>query len=258
MAVSLPTSTDVRKVREQQAEVIRTPLLALLGATDYVYGGVNKAVTDARTRANKRAEEAAQRVSDLPNEISELRDRLSSEQLRKQVEELREQAEGVYVGFAERGEKAWGRLRKQPQVKQAISTVESLTEKVDELVDDTHDTAEKALGTVTRETRSLGERAARGAQEVAGQAAEAVTEVTSGASKAVAARGTEAAAAIDEAGDEVASSTRSTARKAANRTDPKDAAKGVTAKSTPKTTAARKPATRRTTSANGRSANTGK
>lgn len=245
MAVNLPTSTDVQKAREQAAEqatVVRTPLLAVLGVGDYAYTTVNKAVSDARTRAEKRAEEVQTRVSELPNEISELRTRLSSEHLRKQVEEFREQAETVYSGFAQRGEKAWGRIRKQPQVKQAIATVETYTEqfdaRVDEFVDTTHDAAEKALGTVTRETRSLGERAARTAQQVAGQAAEQVTEVTKDASEAVAEAGAEAAAAIDDAGDEVASSTRSTARKAANRTAPKNA---TTA------TAARKPAARRTT-----------
>ncbi len=243
MAVSLPTSSDVRKVREQQADAVRTPLLAVLGVTDFAYSTVNKAVADARTRATQRAEEVQTRVSELPNEIGELRTRLSSEHLRKQVEELRGQAEGVYSGFAERGEKTWGRLRKQSQVKQAISTVETLTEKVDEFVDDTHDVAEKTLGTVTRETRSLGERAARGAQQFAGQTAEAVTEATSDASKAVAEAGKDAAAAIDEAGDDVASTTRSTARKSAARTDPKSGSKGV---------AARKPATRRA-STNGRS-----
>lgn len=246
MAVSLPTSTDVRKVREQQAEVVRTPLLAVLGVGDFAYTTVNKVVTDARTRATQRAEEVQTRVSELPNEIGELRTRLSSEHLRKQVEELRDQAEGVYSGFAERGEKTWGRLRKQTQVKQAISTVETLTEKVDELVDDTHDVAEKTLGTVTRETRSLGERAARGAQQVAGQTSEVVTDATSDASKAVADAGKDAASKIDGAGDEVASTTRSTARKSAARTDPKAASKGVTT---------RKPATRRT-STNGRSSTT--
>jgi heparin binding hemagglutinin HbhA len=240
MAVNLPTSTDVQKAREQAAEqatVVRTPLLAVLGVGDYAYTTVNKAVTDARTRAEKRAEEVQTRVSELPNEISELRTRLSSDHLRKQVDEIRDQAETVYSGFAKRGEKAWGRIRKQPQVKQAISTVEDYTEKfdarVDEFVDTTHDAAEKALGTVTRETRSLGERTARTAQQVAGQAAEAVTEASKDASKSVAEAGTDAASAIDEAGDEVASTTRSTTRKAANKTAPK--------------TTARKPAARRST-----------
>lgn len=241
MAVNLPTSADVKKLREQtadQAEVVRTPLLAVLGAGDLAYSTVTKAVTDARSTATRRAEEVQTRVQELPEEFKELRGKLSSESLRKQVEEFRSEVEGVYVGFAQRGEKAWGRLRKQPQVKQAIETVEDLTEKfdarVDGFVDETHDAAAKALGTVTTQTRSVGEKVARRAQTVAGEAAEAVTEVSQ-----------EAAEAINEAGAEAASATRSTTRKAAAKTDPKTA---TGAKASPaKTTAARKPAARRST-----------
>lgn len=233
MAVNLPTSADVRKVREQaaeQAEVARTPLMAVLGVGDFAYSTVTRAVTDVRSTATKRAEEVQTRVQELPQEVKDLRGKLSSDHLRRQVEEFRSEVEGVYVGFAQRGEKAWGKLRKQPQVKQAISTVEDLTEKldarVDGFVDETHDAAGKALGAVTSQTRSFGEKAARTAQTVAGQTAETVTEV-----------GKDAAEAIDEAGDEVASTTRSTARKAAAKTDPKTGT-GVTA------TPARKPAAR--------------
>jgi heparin binding hemagglutinin HbhA len=242
MAVSLPTAADVRKVREQaaqnvaeQAEVARTPLLAVLGAGDYAVATVSKAVADARTRAAERREFVQAQVSELPH-------RLSTDELRKLVADLRAQAESTYEGFAERGEKAWGKIRKQPQVKQAIATIESYTEKIDArvdgLVDDAHDVAEKALTTVTRQTRSAGEKVAQGTQKFAAEAAETVAE----ASKDVAAKGTDAAATITEAGDEAARETRSVTRKAANRTAPKVA---------PKTTA-RKPATRRTT-ANGSS-----
>ncbi|MFP5022648.1 hypothetical protein [Pseudonocardia phyllosphaerae] len=247
MAVNLPTSADVRKLREQtaeQAEAARTPLMAVLGVGDYAYNTVTKAVTEARTNATKRAEEVQTRVQELPQDVRDLREKLSSENLRKQAEEFRSEAEGVYVGFAQRGEKAWGKIRKQPQVKQAIATVEDLTEKfdarVDEFVDDTHDAAEKALGVVTTQTRSVGEKAARRAQDAAGQAAEAVTEVSK-----------EAAEAIDEAGDEVAHATRSTTRKAAARTAPKSgskpAAKRTSSASKTGTSTTRKPAARRTT-----------
>lgn len=240
MAVNLPTSADVRKAREQaaeQAEVARTPLMAVLGVGDLAYTTVTRVVTDARSTATKRAEEVQTRVQELPQDVRDLRGKLSSDELRKQVEEFRSEVEGVYVGFAQRGEKAWGRLRKQPQVKQAISTVEDLSEKfdarVDGFVDDTHDAAEKALGAVTTQTRSVGEKVARTAQSVSGQAAETVTEVSQ-----------DAAAAIDEAGDEVASSTRSTARRTAAKTDPKTGTGARTA-------AARKPAARRNGTANG-------
>jgi heparin binding hemagglutinin HbhA len=242
MAVSLPTAADVRKVREQaaqnvaeQAEVARTPLLAVLGAGDYAVATVSKAVADARTRAAERREF-----------VAELPQRLTTDELRKLVADLRAQAESTYEGFAERGEKAWGKIRKQPQVKQAIATIESYTEKldarVDDLVDDAHDAAEKALSTVTRQTRSAGEKVARTTQKVAAEAAETVTEVSKEVSENVAAKGADAAEVITEAGDEAAHETRSVTRKAANRTAPKVAPK----------TAARKPATRRTT-ANGSS-----
>jgi heparin binding hemagglutinin HbhA len=248
MAVSLPTAADVRKVREQaaqnvaeQAEVARTPLLAVLGAGDYAVATVSKAVADARTRAAERREF-----------VAELPQKLTTDELRKLVADLRAQAESTYEGFAERGEKAWGKIRKQPQVKQAIATIESYTEKldarVDVLVDDAHDAAEKALSTVTRQTRSTGEKVARGTQKFAADAAETVAKLSdevsqtvaakgSEASKTVAAKGADAAEAITEAGDEAAHETRSVARKAANRTAPKVAPKA----------AARKPATRRTT-----------
>lgn len=238
MAVQLPTSTDVRKARAQaaeRAEVARTPLLAVLGAGDYAYSTVAKAVVDARARA----EEAANRAAELPQ-------RLSPEALRQLVADLRADAEERYTGFAERGEKTWGRIRKQPQVKNAISTIETYTDKldarVDVLVDDAHDVAEKALSTVTRQTRSTGEKAARATQEFAAETAEAVSEVAKDASDKVADAGDDAAAAINETGDEVAAATRSASRKAANRTAPKT----TTPKATAPKAAAPKPAARRT------------
>lgn len=217
MPVSLPTAADVRKARDQaakNAEAARTPLLAVLGAGDY-------AVTTART---------------LPQ-------RLTSDELRKTVADLREQAENTYEGFAERGEKAWGRLRRQPQVRQAIATIESYTEqldaRVDTFVEDAHDVAEKALATVTRQTRSTGEKVARTTQKVAVETAQKVTEVAkegsakvteiAGASDKVAAKvaekvteaGEEVASDLTEAGDEAAHTTRSVTRKAAIRTAPR-------------------------------------
>jgi len=139
------------------------------------------------------------------------------------VAELREQAESAYTGFAERGEKAWGKLRTRPQVKQAIARLESYTEaldvRVDGFVDDAHDAAEKALAVVSRQTRSTGEKVARNTQKVADEAAEKLTDVSS-----------DVAARLTEAGDEAAHETRSATRRAANRTAPKTAPKASTPK----------------------------
>ncbi len=241
MAVELPTTADVRKARHnaaktaaERAEAARTPLLAVLGAGDLAVSAVSKAVAVARTQA----EGVQHRVAELPQH-------LNGEELRKAVAELREQAGHAYAGFAQQGERTWGRIRKQPQVKDALARIETYTGKldsrVDDLVDDARDATEKALAAVTTQTRSTGERFARATQRFSGRAAETVTDVSQDASKAVAQAGSDAAEAINEAGAEAASETRSTTRRAANRTAPKSAP----------ASGASKPAARRNNSANG-------
>ena len=230
MPVTLPTAADVRKVREQaaknaavRAEAARTPLLAVLGAGDAAVTVVTKAIVDAQTRRRAQADKVQAYVTALPQ-------KLNADEARKTVAELREQAGTAYAGFAERGEKAWGKIRTQPQVKDAIARIETYTEKldarVDSFVDDAHDAAEKALAAVTRQTRSVGEKAARDTEKVADEAAETVGEV---------------AGKISEAGAEAAHATRSTSRRTAIRTAPRTAPKAATPK----------PATRRSNGASG-------
>ena len=234
MAVELPTTADVRKARHnaakvaaERAEVARTPLLAVLGVGDRAVSAVSKAV-----------EGVQHRVAELPQH-------LNGEELRKAVAELREQAGKTYADFAKQGEQTWGRLRKQPQVKEAIARLETYTGKldsrVDDIVDDARDATEKALTAVSTQTRSTGERIAKATQRIAGRAAATVTEVSTDASKTVEQAGSEAAETISEAGTEAARETRSTTRRAANRTAPK----------AEPTSAAGKPAARRSNSANG-------
>jgi heparin binding hemagglutinin HbhA len=252
MAVSLPTAADVRKIRDnarktavERVEIVRTPALAVLGAADFAVSTVTKAVTDARARATAQAEEAQARLNDAQTRIAELPQKLNADELKKAVEEIRTQAEKSYDEFAARGELALGKIRKQPQVKQALTTIESVTDKfdarVDSLVDDAHDAAEKALSSVSTQTRSTGEKVAQAAQRFTGQASSNITKATKEASETVAELGADAASEVAEAGAEVAKETRSTTRRAANRTAPKAAAT--------KTTAAKAPAarTRKTT-----------
>jgi heparin binding hemagglutinin HbhA len=245
MAVDLPTTADVRKARHnaaktaaQRAEAARTPLLAVLGAGEFAVSAVSKAVAAARVQA----EGVQHRVAGLPQH-------LNGEELRKAVAELREQAGHAYAEFAKQGEQTWGRIRKQPQVKDAIARLETYTEKldsrVDDIVDDARDATEKALTVVSTQTRSTGERIAKATQRFTGRAAATVTDVTEDASEAVSHAGAEAAEAITDAGSEVAHETRSTTRRAANRTAPKAEPKSAPA------AGASKPAARRNNSANG-------
>ncbi|MGD9531606.1 MAG: hypothetical protein AB7V44_33090 [Pseudonocardia sp.] len=220
MAVSLPTAADVRKIREQaaktaseRADVARTPLFAVLGAGDAAYAGTLKAFEDAKARATETREKA-----------SELPAKLTVDELKKAVAEFRAQAEKVYADFAARGEKAWDKIKAQPQVKQAVSTFSTYNDKfearVDTIVDDAHDAAEKALSAVSTQTRSTGEKVAQVTKRITGRAAEGVTEASKEAAEAVSEAGAKTAEAITEAGAEAATTTRSTTRRAANRTRP--------------------------------------
>lgn len=233
MAASLPTSADVRKAREQAAkavntrfDVVRTPLLAWLGAGDLAVNKVNDAVAKARTSATERREAARLRaeklqdqLGELPTELrerfdSELRDKLTADELRKRVDEVTERARKTYSDLAGRGEQTLERIRREPRVARLITAVEDASERfdkrVDRVVDDVHDAGEGVLGRVSRQTRSVGERTARSTQELASEASEKVAEA-----------GSDAAEAVEEVGDEAAHATRSTTRKAANRTAPR-------------------------------------
>jgi len=239
MAVSLPTAADVRKIREnarksavERVAIVRTPALAVLGAADFAVSTVTKAVADARARATAQAEDAQARLSDAQNRIAGLPQKLNADELKKAVDEFRAQAEKSYDEFAARGELALGRIRKQPQVKQAIDAIEQVTEKVDArvdaLVDDAHDAAEKALSTVSTQTRSTGEKVAQAAQRFTGQASSNITQATKDAAETVTDIGTKVAEDVAEAGTDIAGEARSSTRRAADRTEPKATAAKAT------------------------------
>ncbi|MGH3434888.1 MAG: hypothetical protein ACRDRN_00305 [Sciscionella sp.] len=221
--------TDVRRTREQVTgavgdalEQVRTPLLAALGAGDLATQAVVDVVNKAKSQVGKGAGQS-------PVDISELRQKLRSDDLRKlvdvdelrklvDVKELRELVDSytkaavdLYEYLASHGEGALDKLRAQPQVKQALQQLEDAVTaaqgRVEGISGDAREFAEDVLSRVSRRTRSVGEKAGRGAQSVADEAAEAVSQ----------------------AGGEVASETRSVTRKTANKAS---AAKPVAAKTT--------------------------
>ena len=212
---------DVRKAGEQAIEVLRTPLLAALGAGDLATQAVRDAVNKTKNRVNEGADAAKGAVDQVPADLAGLRDRLDPAELRKLVDEYTDAAQKLYQKLADQGEEALTKLKAQPQVGKALDQLEAaistLQERVGDAAGDARELAEEVLGKVTRRTRSVGEKTARTAQRVAADAAEAVEEL----------------------GDDVAHEVRSTSRKVANRTAPrKPATPRSTAKTngTPKTT----------------------
>lgn len=194
----------------------RSPWLAVLGAGDAAVTAVARAVSDAFSAASSRQKTVQQRMADLPGELDGLRGRFSGEELRRALDAYRAQLERAYAELSGRGEEAWERLRERPQVRQAITALESYTEKLDTrmdgLVDDAHDAATRAFAAAGRRTRVTGEKVARTGQRFSGRTADAVVDASAATAGAVEDAGTAAAEAIEGAGDEAASATRKATR----------------------------------------------
>ncbi|MFC5995670.1 hypothetical protein ACFQE5_15750 [Pseudonocardia hispaniensis] len=253
MALSLPTSADVRNLREQaadQMEAARAPLMAVLGVGDQAVTAMNKALAGGRARA----EAVQKRLGDLPTEVEGLRSKLATEEIRKTVEEWRAQATKYYEEFAKHGEQTWAELRKQPRIQRALDAIESYTAKLDaqveEFVDEAHDAAEKAINVVTGQTRTAAEKSAESVKQAADEAAESVKEATDKAAQSVVETAEKAGgkttaverpapkAVVKPAGpvtapeasdvaDTAADTTASAARRAANRTASKNATRST-------------------------------
>ncbi|HEV7648279.1 MAG TPA: hypothetical protein VGP26_08965 [Actinophytocola sp.] len=216
--VALPKTDDVRKAGEQAVEVLRTPLLAALGAGDLATQAVRDAVNKTRTRVNEGAGAAKGAVDELPRDLAGVREKLDPAELRKVVDEYTEAAQKLYQKLADQGEDALTKLRAQPQVRKALDQLEeaiaTLQDRVGDVAGDAREMADEVLARLTRRTRSVGEKTARAAQRGAADAAEAVEEL----------------------GDDVAHEVRSASRKAANRTAPRKPATTTTATRTGTTT----------------------
>ncbi|GAB3453183.1 hypothetical protein [Actinophytocola sediminis] len=207
--VALPKTEDVRKAGEQAAEVLRTPLLAALGAGDLATQAVRDAVNRTRDRVNDGAGAAKGAVDELPRDLAGVREKLDPSELRKLVDEYTEAAQKLYQKLADQGEDTLTKLRAQPQVRKSFDQVEeaiaALQTRLGDAAGDARELADEVLAKVTRRTRSVGEKTARAVQQ----------------------RSTEAAETVERLGDEVAHEARSVSRKAANRTAPRKPATGT-------------------------------
>jgi heparin binding hemagglutinin HbhA len=229
MAFSAPEPGDAPMVATEPTngttgEHRPTPLLAVLGAGDAAVAAVARAFADAFATAASRRENAQHRVAELPTELEGLRARFSGDELRRALETYRAQVERAYAQFAGRGEEAWDKLREKPQVRQAMTTIESYSEKLDARVDDAQEAASRALSAASKQGRVAGEKVARAGQRLSGKAADAVVDVSAATSDAVEDAGTAAAQAIEGAGDEAAAATRKAAGTAGRKAAPRSTA----------------------------------
>ena len=138
-------------------EDLKAPLLAAVGAADLALETFNEILISLR----ERAEGAGDRIDDrraaltrlqdrLPKRTGDLRGKLTTEELRKAAGEFRVDAAETYSNLIARGEAVLERLMGQPEFKEAAGRVEGYVELTQE-----------ALGTVSAQTRAVGERAAK-------------------------------------------------------------------------------------------------
>ena len=113
--------------------------------------------------------------SELPEELAELREKFTAEELRKVAEAYLKVASDLYTSLAERGEETVERLRNQPVVEEGIGRAETAFGDAVELT-------EEALGTVARQTRAVGEQAAK----LAGRASGRISDTAEGLGEAIA------------------------------------------------------------------------
>lgn len=213
MTVSAPQGT--RTATNGTTEEHRpTPLLAMLGAGDAAVAAVARAFAAAASRRGT----VQHRVAELPAEFEGLRARFSGDELRRALEIYRAQVERAYREFAGRGEETWDKLREKPQVRHALTTLESYSDKLDARVDDAQEAASRALAAASRQSRATGEKVAKAGQRFTGRAADAVVDVSAATADAVEDAGTAAAQVIEDAGDEAASATRTVTSSAAEPT----------------------------------------
>ncbi|GAA3969985.1 heparin-binding hemagglutinin [Gordonia caeni] len=197
-----------------------TPVYAVVGAGDVVVQEAKDVLDRLRDRAENaqtRLAETRTRLADLPSEVDvdelkakltvdEIKTKLNKDELRKVTKPYVETATDFYNDLAERGQGAVERLRTQPVVQENL-------DRVGKVYNDAVDLTEEALGAVSHQTRTVGERAA----SLAGIAADRVED---------------AAVDLEEAGNKVKADAKTAAQKIDGAAGTVEA-KARTAKSSP-------------------------
>ncbi|AZG46118.1 histone H1-like repetitive region-containing protein [Gordonia insulae] len=141
---------------------------------------LGKAQTKAQSRVDETRdsalaifEDARTRLSalpvELPADIDDLVARFGPDELRKVAEAYLAVAAGLLTALSERGEEVVGRLKSQPLVEENLP-------KLEKVYNDAVGITEEALGSISGQTRAVGERAAALAGLTTSKADEVVLE----------------------------------------------------------------------------------
>ena len=252
----------------QALGVVRTPVYAYIGANDLAIEAATGIVSDLRRRASEtaaelqekaanfqgRAAEVPDRVQAVPADVQALLDKYNPEELRKVAEAYVQVAAGIYSGLATRGEDVVTRLRNDnPQLDAGLNRAGEAVSSADERINDGIEAGEETLGTVSRQTRSLGVRGANKVSKAAHEAADDVSDAAFEASDNIQSVAGKAEAKTSAAAKKApakkapakkAPAKKAPAKKAASTATKSTASKSTTTKST--TTAKKAPAKKST------------
>ncbi|MDV6298733.1 hypothetical protein R3P82_06360 [Dietzia maris] len=180
---------------------------------------INERVAGAQTRVTEvqhRVNEVPERVQALPAEVEELVTRFRPEELRKVADAYVQVAAGIYGGLAARGEDVVSRLREEnPQLEAGLARVNEQVARAAGAVEEQVELGEDALGTVARQTRTIGVKAAGRVSKSARQAAETAGDAADSAAERV----DEVAERVDKTAGKAADNVDKAADKAADRVD---------------------------------------
>lgn len=214
---TMPSTEEVRKVREQAAtavasalEQVRTPLLAAFGAGDLAA----KAIVDTLSKTKDRVSEQTESTKAAINQVQD-----DPAELRRLLNAYTDAAAELYNYLAGRGEEALGRLRNAPQVQRALDRVEAGVEAGKERAEDVRELADDVLGKVTNRVRSAGEKTAKATEDAALDVAETAEKAGEKVSEAAVDAGEKAATGTRKASTRKTTAGGSATRRTSKPTD---------------------------------------
>lgn len=151
-AVSQATAV-LNQLRERSEATIEQAQARFDETRDNAQSRFDETWEQAVARFNEAKERLAALPVELPTDLDELRAKFSPEELRKVAESYLAVAAGVLNSLSERGEEVVGKLKEYPLVEENLP-------KLEKVYNDARELTEEALGTISDQSLTVGERAA--------------------------------------------------------------------------------------------------
>ncbi len=199
-------TTVLNQLRERSEATIEQAQARFDETRDTAQTRFDETWEQAVARFNEAKERLASLPVELPTDLDELRAKFSPEELRKVAESYLAVAAGVLNSLSERGEEVVGKLKEYPLVEENLP-------KLEKVYNDARSLTEEALGTISDQSLTVGERAAA-LVNLPGEAAKKAPAKKAAAEKAAAEKAPAKKAAAEKAPAKKAAAATAPAKKA--------------------------------------------